>query len=503
MIVAGDAAGVGDHGPTRSRLLSSSAPAERAAMTTHKGRVLIVDDEPNARTALVELLADEGYQTESASDGQKALALMETFEPEVVLTDLKMPGLDGIGLLQKGRRVAPHAAFVVMTAFASIDTAVEAIKLGAETYLTKPLDLKALSALVERALEKARLSAETAELRTRLDERVGLEHIVGEHPSMQRLFKLVQQVARSKATVLIHGETGTGKELIAAAIHQASPRKEAGFVRLNCASLAESLLESELFGHERGAFTGAHSRRQGRFEQADGGTLFLDEVSEIALPLQVKLLRFLQEREFERVGGNETLCVDVRVIAATNRDLKQLVGEGRFREDLFYRLNVVALDVPPLRVRRSDIPLLAEHFARKHAAQNGFTPKRFSDAALRAMLAYPWPGNVRELENAIERAVVLAEGDTLSPDQMPALAGSAHADHLALLVPGVTLEELERHAILRALEAAGGSTQKAADMLGVSRRKVQYRLKEWGVAHRSDVPPPGGAGAEGEPDEAE
>ena len=501
MIVVDDALAE-DRGPARSPLLSSGA-TERHVMTTRKGRVLIVDDERNARSALVDLLGEEGYATESASDGLKALALMESFEPEVVLTDLKMPGLDGIGLLQKGKRVAPHAAFIVMTAFGSIDTAVEAIKLGAETYLTKPLDMKALSALVERALEKARLSAETADLRTRLDERVGLENIVGEHPSMQRLFKLVQQVARSKATVLIHGETGSGKELIAAAIHQASPRKDGPFVRLNCASLAESLLESELFGHERGAFTGAHTRRQGRFEQADGGTLFLDEVSEVALPLQVKLLRFLQEREFERVGGNETLRVDVRVVAATNKDLTQLVGDGRFREDLYYRLNVVALDVPPLRARRSDIPLLAEHFARKHAAQNGFAMKKFSEPALRAMLSYPWPGNVRELENAIERAVVLAEGEELSLDHMQALASASQADHLNLLVPGVTLEELERHAILQALEAAGGSTQKAADMLGISRRKVQYRLKEWGLTHRSDAPLSGADAPREDDDEAE
>ena len=445
------------------------------------GRILVVDDEANAREALVELLCDEGFTVESAADGAQALAVLGDFEPEVVLTDLKMPVLDGLGLLARGRKLAPHAAFVVMTAFGSIDTAVEAIKAGAENYLTKPLDMEALLALVARALEKARLSAEAAQLRSRLDAKLSFENIVGDHPSMQRLFKLVQQVARSRATVLIHGETGTGKELIAAAVHHGSARKDGPFVRLNCASLAETLLESELFGHERGAFTGAHSRRQGRFEQAAGGTLFLDEISEVPLPLQVKLLRFLQEREFERVGGNETISVDVRVVVATNRDLVEMVKEGRFREDLYYRLNVVQLDVPPLRARRSDVPLLAEHFLRKHAEANDLPVTRLSESALRALLAYPWPGNVRELENAIERAVVLAEGEAVEDEHLPVLTRSEQLDNVGVLVPGLTLAEVERMAIMQALEAASGSTQRAAELLGISQRKIQYRIKEWGL----------------------
>jgi DNA-binding NtrC family response regulator len=449
--------------------------------TPRKGRVLVVDDEPNARSALVELLAEEGYEVESASDGKKALDLIPVFEPEVVLTDLKMPNLDGMGLLQRAKLISPHTAFVVMTAFGSIDTAVKAIKLGAENYLTKPVDIQALSALVGRAMQNALLAAETASLRRRLDERLTFDHIVGDHPSMQRLFKLMAQVARSRATILVHGETGTGKELIASAIHQHSPRSAGPFVRLNCASLAESLLESELFGHEKGAFTGAIARRQGRFEQADGGTLFLDEVSEISLPLQVKLLRFLQEREFERVGGNDTIRVDVRIVTATNRELGEQVKAGRFREDLFYRLNVVELEVPPLRTRRSDIPLLATHFMLEHTRANGFTPKVFTDAALKALLSYAWPGNVRELENAIERAVVLTTSDRIDVEHLPALAGSTHGESIGLMVPGLTLAELERAAILQALEAAGGSTMAAAEMLGISRRKIQYRLKEWGM----------------------
>jgi DNA-binding NtrC family response regulator len=442
--------------------------------------VLVVDDEAHARDALAELLRDEGYVTEVAADGQHALRVLESFEPDVVLTDLKMPLMDGLTLLEVARPRVPHAAFVVMTAFGSIETAVEAIKRGAENYLTKPLDLEAVSALVLRATEKAKLSREASALRARLDDRFQVGNILGDHPSMQRLIKTIMQVAASRATVLIHGESGTGKELIAAAIHQNSPRKDKPFVRLNCAALAESLLESELFGHEKGAFTGAVTRREGRFKQADGGTLLLDEISEIPMAMQVKLLRFLQEKQFERVGGNETLTVDVRIVAATNRDLRERVKEGRFREDLFYRLNVVQLDVPPLRVRKSDIPTLAQHFLRRFAAENERTIQGFSDDALKALLAYPWPGNVRELENAVERAVVMCSGELIETDHLPG-NDSGSVVEMGVLVPGITLDELERMAIMQALEAASGSTAKAAEMLGVSRRKVQYRLKEWGL----------------------
>jgi DNA-binding NtrC family response regulator len=449
-------------------------------MTEEKGRVLVVDDEANARNALAELLRDEGYATEVAADGQHALRVIDAFEPDVVLTDLKMPVMDGLKLLELGKQRFPHAAFLVMTAFGSIETAVEAIKRGAENYLTKPLDLDAVSALVMRAVEKAKLSREASDLRARLEQRFSVGSILGEHPTMQRLTKTIVQVAPSRATVLIHGESGTGKELIAAAIHQNSPRKDKPFVRLNCAALAESLLESELFGHEKGSFTGALGRREGRFKQADGGTLFLDEISEIPMPMQVKLLRFLQERQFERVGGNETLSVDVRIVAATNRDLQERVKAGTFREDLFYRLNVVQLDVPPLRVRKSDIPTLAHHFLRRFAEENGRDIRGFSDEALKSLLTYPWPGNVRELENAIERAVVMCPEQEIGSEYLPSRTGNS-AVEMGILVPGITLDELERMAILQALEAASGSTAKAAEMLGISRRKIQYRLKEWGL----------------------
>lgn len=458
----------------------SDTPNLKAA-GAHKARILVVDDETNARSALAELLDDAGYAVSTAADGRTALLQMEQREPDVVLTDLKMPGMDGLGLIEHGRPMSPHSAFIVMTAFATIDTAVKAIKLGAESYLTKPLELEAVLAVVERALEKTRLSREAAQLREWVGERFQLGSIIGEHPSMQRLMKNVAQVAGSRATVLIHGETGTGKELIAAAIHQNSKRKDKPFIRLNCASLSETLLESELFGHERGSFTGASSRREGRFKQADGGTLFLDEVSEIPASVQIKLLRFLQEREFERVGGNETLKVDVRVVAATNRELKHRVDDGRFREDLYYRLKVVQLDVPPLRVRRSDIPLLAQSFVRKYATENERPVKGMTDEALQHLLVYPWPGNVRELENAIERAVVMCEGEVIEKSDLPTSAhGDLQSNSVMALIPGITMAELERMAILRTLDAVDGSTARAAEILGISQRKIQYRVREWG-----------------------
>src|SRR5580692_5975544 len=335
---------------------------------TQRGRILIVDDESNARAALSEILRDDGFATETAADGFKALGKLEEFAPDVILTDLKMPGLDGIAFMEKAHAAAPGASFVVMTAFGTISSAVEAMKKGAENYLLKPLDPEALGVVVERAMEKAKLVQETRRLRDRLRERNAVSHIVSSDPKMQAVLELVSQVGPSKASVLITGESGTGKELIAEAIHLASPRAKAPFVRLHCAALTESLLESELFGHERGAFTGAVARREGRFKQADGGTLFLDEIGEVPQGTQVKLLRFLQERTFERVGGNETLKVDVRIIAATNKDLAAEIRRGAFREDLFYRLNVVTVELPALRDRPGDIPALASFFLRRYAS---------------------------------------------------------------------------------------------------------------------------------------
>ncbi len=452
----------------------------------HRGRILIVDDESNARAALSEILREDGFATETAADGFKALGKLDEFAPDVILTDLKMPGLDGIAFMEKARAAAPGAVFVVMTAFGTISSAVEAMKKGAENYLLKPLDPEALGAVVERAMEKARLVQEARRLRDRLRERNALSHIVTSDPKMHEILELVSQVGPSKATVLVTGESGTGKELVAEAIHAASPRSKAPFVRLLCAALSESLLESELFGHERGAFTGAFSRREGRFKQADGGTLFLDEIGEVPAAVQVKLLRFLQERTFERVGGNETLRVDVRVIAATNRDLAAEIKKGTFREDLFYRLNVVAIELPPLRDRRADVPALASFFLRKYAVENGKTIETFADDALAALVEYRWPGNVRELENVVERAAVLCDGHRvekkhLSPTVVPTDEGAALPP-----IPGSTIADLERYAILKTLEACGGSTSKAATVLGVSPRKIQYKLHEYTLSNPAE-----------------
>jgi DNA-binding NtrC family response regulator len=450
-----------------------------------RGRVLIVDDEANARTALSELLRDEGFATETAADGFKALGKVEEFHPEVILTDLKMPGLDGIGLMEKAKGAAPDAVVIVMTAYGTIGSAVDAVKRGAENYLTKPLDdTDALVAILDKGVEKSRLLEETRRLRDRLRERNVFGHIVGEHAKMKQLLEMIAQVAPSKASVLIFGESGTGKELVAEAICRNSPRANKPFVRLNCAALAESLLESELFGHERGAFTGAIGRREGRFKQADGGTLFLDEVSEIPLPTQVKLLRFLQTRELERVGGNETLKVDVRVLAATNRDLKQRIAEGKFREDLFYRLNVVSIEIPPLRDRASDIPQLATFFLKKYAQENGKAIEEISPAALDALIHYAWPGNVRELENVIERAVVLGDGSKIEPRHLPSTLAPSSQPKGPPAVPGASIYDLERYAILETLEAMGGSTSRAATVLGISARKIQYKLHEYQTGRR-------------------
>jgi DNA-binding NtrC family response regulator len=447
----------------------------------HRGRILIVDDESNARAALSEILREDGYATETAADGFKALGKLEEFSPDVILTDLKMPGLDGIAFMEKARTAAPGTVFVVMTAFGTISSAVEAMKKGAENYLLKPLDPEALGAVVDRAMEKARLVQEARRLRERLREHNAFSHIVSADPKMESVLELVAQVGPSKASVLITGESGTGKELIAEAIHLASPRAKAPFVRLHCAALSESLLESELFGHERGAFTGAVGRREGRFRQADGGTLFLDEIAEVSAAVQVKLLRFLQEKTFERVGGNETLKVDVRIIAATNRDLGAEIKRGTFREDLFYRLNVVTVELPPLRDRRGDIPALASFFLRRYAAENGKTLETFADDALETLLEYRWPGNVRELENVVERAVVLCDGPRIERKHLPPSVVPSVERGGAPPIPGSTIADLERYAILKTLEACGGSTSKAATVLGVSPRKIQYKLHEYGA----------------------
>ncbi len=451
------------------------------------GRVLVVDDEVNARTALAELLRDEGFDVETAADAFKALGKYESFNPHVVVTDLKMPGMDGIELVKKVRGSEDPAAVIVMTAFGAVSSAVDAMRAGAADYLTKPLNFDELLVVLDKVFENQELRREARQLRQRVRDRVAPGNIVGTAPPMQRVFEVVDQVAPSRATVLITGESGTGKELVANAIHQRSPRTNGPFIKLHCAALAESLLESELFGHERGAFTGAMARKDGRFQLADGGTLFLDEIGEISPAIQVKLLRFLQEHEFERVGGTQTIRVDVRVIAATNRNLTEEVAKGRFREDLYYRLNVVAIEMPPLRDRRTDIPALARFFLDRYAKENAKTIEGFTPETLTLLSSYDWPGNVRELENAIERAVVLAAGPHIEPKQLPDHVRPKQTPAGFPLIPGATMADIERYAILETLKSTGGSTSKAAEVLGISTRTIQYRLHEYNEAPRSDV----------------
>ena len=451
-----------------------------------KGRVVVIDDEVNAAAALEKLLQEDGYEVSAANDARTGLSLLEKIDPEIVLTDLRMPGMDGLELLTKVKQLRPETMVILMTAYGTVKTAVRAMKLGAEDYVAKPIDFEELEVILQRVLEKRRLLEEMRVLRERVHQKYRFENLVGESPDMLAAFKTVRQVAPSSSSVLLLGESGTGKELFAQALHQNSPRKDKPFIKVACAALPETLLESELFGHEKGSFTGALYARSGRFEMADGGTLFLDEIGDISPTVQVKLLRFLEEREFERVGGNRTYKVDVRIVCATHRDLKKKLEDGSFREDLYYRLNVIEIHIPPLRERGEDIPVLAHHFLKKFADANGKDVRRISDEALALLLRHPWPGNVRELENAMERAAVLANEPVLTPDHFPTLRGivadaapAGTKGGLGVAIPGSSFADIEREAILRTLEAVGGSTSRAASLLQISARKIQYKLKEY------------------------
>jgi two-component system, NtrC family, response regulator len=453
----------------------------RDVETIRRDRVLVVDDEGNARQALRTILTEEGYEVAEAEDGAAALEALSAFQPDVVLCDVRMPNLDGVSLLRQARDSGFEAIFVMMTAFGTIADAVEAMRLGAEHYLTKPLDVSAALIVVQKALEKRNLRRDVVNLRERLHQQFAFSNIIGSSPELQVVYEMVRRAAPTKATVLVLGASGTGKELIAQALHEASPRADKPFVRVNCAALSESLLESELFGHEKGSFTGAAARREGRFELADGGTLFLDEIGDVSAGIQVKLLRVLQQREFERVGGTQTVRVDVRVVAATNKELEAEVKAGRFREDLFYRLNVVPITLPPLRRRKVDLPALVTHFVERFSHLHQKKVTGLAPGVLNALLAYDWPGNVRELSNVIERAVVLAPSTELTVDDMPAaLRGPRPRHSNGGLIPGATMHDIEREAILQTLEVVGGSTSKAAEMLGLSVRTIQYRLKQYG-----------------------
>ncbi len=448
--------------------------------------ILIVDDEKNTREGLVRALRGE-YAVAEAENGQRALEWLETHAADVVLTDLRMPGLDGMALLSRllGRDSKPTV--ILLTAYGSVETAVEAMKRGAYDFLTKPVNLDRLDLLLRRALGERQLGAENRRLKAQLDSKYGFENIIGTSPAMQEVFETIRQAAPTRATVLIQGESGTGKELVARALHQCSPRRDGPFVPVHCAALAPTLLESELFGHEKGAFTGALERRRGRFELADGGTLFLDEIGEIDAALQVKILRVLEERKFERVGGTETVSVDVRLVAATNRDLRARVAEGSFREDLFYRLHVVNLTLPPLRARDGDVVLLAQHYLKTLAEENGKPPVAISPEAMDVLQAYPWPGNVRELRNVIERMVVLGSGERLVAADLPAAVRDG-AGGLALASrAGRVLRDAERQLIAEALRRHRNNRTKAAQDLGISRRTLHRKLNEFGLRAPGDA----------------
>src|SRR6187397_3057109 len=372
--------------------------------------LLIVEDEGPLREAIAEQLADRGYRVEQAESGEVAIAKLADFAFDIIITDLRLPGVDGSAVVEAAVERYPHIIAIVVTGYGTVKDAVEAIKRGASDFVSKPFQIDELTHALEAALEKRRLKSENAYLRAQLDDRYRIEGIVGKSPAMKRLFQLLETVAATNSTILITGETGTGKEVVARAIHHSSQRHAQRFVALNCSAIPETLLEAELFGHVRGAFTGAVGNRQGRLEQAHKGTLFLDEVGTMSSALQMKLLRVLQEREFERVGDSHTTKVDVRVIAATNSDLARMVAEGQFREDLFYRLNVIPVQLPPLRDRKEDIPLLVAHFVDRLAVESGRGPVTVSQEAIRRLMAYPWPGNVRQLENAVERALAFSKG---------------------------------------------------------------------------------------------
>jgi two-component system response regulator HydG len=458
-------------------------------MTNKQHTVLVVDDDSAHRTMLRTLIDGWGYAVSEADDGSTAVEKIKETAFDLVLMDVRMVKVSGLEALETIKALNPSIPVIIMTAFSSVETAVKALKQGAHDYLTKPLDFDKLKLTIDRAMEHTRLKEENRLLRETLGQQFDSQNIIGRSPAMLKLLETVSQVAPSEATVLISGDSGTGKELIAGAIHFNSLRKNGPFVKINCAAITETLLESELFGHEKGAFTGADRRKEGRFSQAHGGTLLLDEVSEMSLMMQVKLLRALQEREFNRVGGETTIQVDVRVIAATNKNLKDQINAGAFREDLYYRLNVVELEVPPLSHRKEDIPLLARHFLEIFAAKNrkeimGFTPK-----AMDNLIHYDWPGNVRELMNAVERAVVLARSSYLDVNDFPfmkdSLTENDQKDSIntdALMLQGETpLEEIEKTAILKTLQAADGNKSEAARRLGITRKTLHKKLKAYGV----------------------
>lgn len=451
-------------------------------MTAHKASILVVDDDLSHCTIIQALMKGWGYQVTLAHNGLQAVEQVKQTPFDLILSDVRMAEMDGIEALKIIKAYNPAIPILIMTAYSNVESAVEAIKAGAYDYLTKPLDFDMLQLTIERALEHTQLKTENKNLKQRLT--VDNPNMIGRSPLMRRLMEMVAMIAPSEATVLICGESGTGKELIAKSVHANSSRKDRPLVIINCAALSETLLESELFGHEKGAFTGADKRREGRFMEADKGTLFLDEIGEVSLLMQAKLLRAIQEGEIQRVGSNQTLTVDVRLIAATNRDLKADVEAGKFRQDLYYRLNVMTIDTPALRERNEDIPALAMHFLEKFAERNRKSIKGFTPQAMDMLLKYNWPGNVRELENTVERAVILLSGDFISERELPMSINQYFEDHPNgdsggnnADQPIQPLEQVEKEAILTALEKTGGNKTEAAKQLGITRKTLLAKLQ--------------------------
>ncbi len=466
-----------------------------AEPTAHAAeRVLIVDDEPATRAGLTELVRAWGFTAESAADGVEALERVTDFRPSIIVSDLVMPRMSGLDLLKALAGEAEHIKVILLTAQGTVDTAVEAVKAGAEDYLTKPLDPHKLQRLLERLAEINQQKRENQALRRQLTGTGRFGRIIGHSAGMRALYQVLEQAAPTPASMLLLGESGTGKELVAQTIHQLSPRASAPFVALNCAAIPDTLLESEIFGHERGAFTGATERRLGCFELADRGTLFLDEIAEMTPATQVKLLRVLQERKFRRLGGRTEQAVDVRVIAATNVDAAAAIRDGRLREDLYYRLNVFSIQLPPLRDRKDDLPLLIQAFIDEFNTRDHRAVKAVAPAAMRLLEQYDWPGNVRELRNVIERATILARGDVIEPAHLPALGPVPAAMSAApglTIAPGMTVDEAEQKLILATLEAAGGNKTRAAETLGISLKTLHNKLNRFKEA--------GGAGGAGGP----
>ncbi len=446
-----------------------------------KAKILIVDDEPIVREFITEVLIRIGYAPLSVESGEQALEYLNRSEFDLVITDFKMPGISGTDLMQRTLELWPDCRIIIITAFGTIEHAVNAIKLGAHDYITKPISPDHIEMVVSKALEYKTLRIENRMLKREISDKYSFENIIGKSDCMMKVFELIRRASPSDSTILINGESGTGKELVAKAIHYNSPRINGPFVKMNCAALPEGLIESELFGHERGAFTGAIRSTRGRFELADGGTLLLDEISEIPPALQAKLLRVLQEKEFERIGSGQTIKTDVRVIATSNRDLKSEIANGRFRDDLYYRLNVIPIDLPPLRQRQEDIPILCEFFLNKYCQKIGVPTKSLSDKVKELFLSYSWPGNIRELENVIERAAVISRNQELKVSDFPNDIISGVPDIPSKnLDSGITIDAAERVLILRTLKAHSGNKTKAAEALGISARTLRNKLQEYG-----------------------